>query len=263
MKMVPIDQIVINRTLTPGDDIRSLAKHIHDSGLKMPILVDADFHLIDGLRRLEALKQLGHTQVEVVATAMYPVACEHLRRTRVHGVEAIPVTPDRLWELYNDMQPVLRSTRTHLMTGRSKGAAKGSAGGRPLFAKAMGFANTGSLQALGQVYRAAENPDHPLHERALVAREMIRNGATTYTALGYMSEKKGLRGTITKSTEQRDLLLGAVASIRGVVRGLTEMGPLDPKYPKDEVLKAVSELAKLRSQLSRFLKTINEEIQKK
>lgn len=265
MKLVPIEQVLTSRTLAPDDDLTALSKHIQDSGLKVPILVDTEYRLIDGLRRLEAMRRLGFTQVEVTATTLYPVACQSLKRARQHGVEALPLTARRVWQLYNDMIPLLRATKTHYMTGRKKGTgARASAGGRPMFTDALGLHSESYLQAVTQVFRAAEDPKHALHERALTAVVMLEaDPSTPYPALHYMKQKPGLKGGITKYKEQKDLLEGAAAAIRGLMRGLMEMGSLDSKYPTDEARSAVNELARLRTQLNKFLKNVNEEINKR
>ena len=47
-------------------NIELLAQSIKEEGLLYPILVDKDGNLIDGQRRLAALKQLGNEETEVI-----------------------------------------------------------------------------------------------------------------------------------------------------------------------------------------------------
>lgn len=264
-KHVPIGQIVTNRKLDPEDDISGLVQDVRKNGLSVPILVDGNWNLIDGLRRLEALRILGNTKVEVTATSMFPVACELIKRAREHAVEALPLSPRRMWEIHQALKPVLTATKSHFMTGRRRGAgSKGSSGGRPLLSLALGLPSESSLQAVTQVYRTATN--EPNSEKGRKAKEAIRmleaGEITVYGAVSFMTSNQGLKGNLKKYKEQRDVLEGAIAAMRGIVRGLQDLGPLDPKWPLEDAQLKLKELTRLRGQFYRFIRTYDEEIKK-
>jgi ParB-like nuclease family protein len=267
-KHVPIGAIRTDRKLEPDDDISesTLAWEIRKSGgLEVPILVDGNYNLIDGLRRLEALRALGHTKVEVTATSMFPVACEHIKRAREHGVGAVPLSPRRIWEIHQALKPVLTATKSHFMTGRRKGTgAKGSAGGRPLLAMALGLGSESVLQAVTQVYRTAANEGNSEKgKRAKEAIRMLEAGETTvYGAVAFMTSNQGLKGNLRKYHEQKDVLDNAIASMRGIIRGLQDLGPLDPRFPLQEAQTKLKDLARIRGQFYRFIRTYDEEIKK-
>ena len=175
------------------------------------------------------------------------------------------MSPRRIWEIHQALKPVLTATKSHLMTGRRKGAgSKGSAGGRPLLALALGLASESTLQAVTQVYRTAANEGNSEKgKRAKEAIRMLEAGETTvYGAVAFMSSNQGLKGTMRKYQEQKDVLDGAIAAMRGIIRGLQDLGPLDDKFPIDEARSRLKELARIRGQFYRFIRTYDEEIKK-
>jgi ParB-like nuclease domain len=264
-RTLPIEMIIVDRELEPGDDVSTLAEDIAQSGLQVPILLDGDYVLIDGLRRLEAVRTLGQTEVEVVATSMFPVACEYLTRAREHGVGAKQLTTRRTWQIYQRMRVILQITKSHLITGRPKGAtAKSSAGGRPMLAKALGYRSEAPLQAITHVYRYAEEKVASRRsERAREAVALLEEGSlSVYGAVDYIDRVDGLQGDITKYQEQKDAIEAAINALRGLMFGLFRLGPLDPKFPVEEAQKLSKDLVNLRGQFYRFVRTFNEEINK-
>lgn len=263
-QMVPISQVTVNRELKTGDDITGLVKSLQEDGQQIPILVDADYALIDGLRRLRALQSFGATQIEVFATSMYPAACDLLNRAREHGVEALPISPRRIYEITVSMKPVLYATVNYYKIGRKKGAnAKASAGGRRILAKALGLPSEGMLQATLQVFYAAKDPTTEKGRRALRLLELMEKGEISpYAASNRLTSTEGLHGSIKKYQDQLSALDAALASLRGTMRALEDLGPLDPKFPKEEAEAKYKELYRLRGQFYRFVRTFDEEINK-
>jgi ParB-like nuclease family protein len=264
-QLIPISTIVVDRELGEGDDLTPLAKSMQERGQEVPILTDADYVLIDGLRRIHALRMLGATEVLVTATSMYPVACDVLKRARLHGLEAMPLTPRRLYEINSSMKPVLYSTINFYKIGRKKGTpAKGTAGGRKLLAESLDI-QEGVLQATFQVFYAVEQKDPMTEEgkKALEALELLETGQiSAYAAVGRLNPSPGLNGKIRKYPDQKDALDAAIASLRGTMRALRELGPMDKKFPKQEAETKYRELIQIRTQFYKFIRTLDEEINK-
>lgn len=262
-KRVAIDKIVIDRALAPGDDLTELVNSIKESGQEVPILVTQDYELIDGLRRLEALRSLGETEVNTVPTYMYPLACEVLKQARQHGVAAAPLTPQRIWELYTSLQPLLNITRSHLQRGvpaKSRKSA-GVAGGRVLFSEAIDIAD-GKVQALIGVYHKLSHPDSA--ERAAEALDMLNRGETTfYGAIEYIRKGERFSGDITGLAQQQEALESAITSLNGTIRALGRLGKLHKKFPKEEAEQRLAELSGTRYKLTKFIRLLAEEIKSK
>ena len=65
---IPIAQIIVNRDIRQRREItniKALAASIDTVGLLQPIIVDKDYNLIAGERRLEAMKYLGRVTIDV------------------------------------------------------------------------------------------------------------------------------------------------------------------------------------------------------
>jgi ParB family chromosome partitioning protein len=65
IEKIPIDKIkVTNRVRTDFGDMETLKNSIRKYGLLNPVLIDADYNLIAGARRLRAAKDLGFTVID-------------------------------------------------------------------------------------------------------------------------------------------------------------------------------------------------------
>jgi ParB family chromosome partitioning protein len=62
---VSIAAITIPETDRPEfrENVDDLAKHIEENGLYRPIIIDRDYQLLAGYRRLKAYQQLGRTEI--------------------------------------------------------------------------------------------------------------------------------------------------------------------------------------------------------
>ena len=260
-ELVSIDQIKVDRTLAPDDDVTELAKDIRANGLVVPVLIDRTYRLIDGLRRLEATKSLGDVQIEAVVTSMYPTACANLKQAREHGAFARPFSTRRIFEMYEAMIPLMNYTRSQLGHGTRRGKRlKSPPGGRRMFTEVMGLSSTSYLQALVQLYRYCSSDDEAMREKATTATRRLEAGElTVYGAQKIAERKEKFNGRVLARDAQLDLLNRALATLRGLLRGLEEMGPISSDFSKEEVQVLAVELAKQRTKLASFVRTFNKE----
>jgi hypothetical protein len=257
-RTIGIDGIILDRTVAPDDDLTELTQSIDKTGLQVPILLTQDLELVDGLRRLEAVRRLGHSTVEAVVTYMYPMACDALEEAVKHGLHAKPLTGRRIWEIYTKMQPLLYITRSFYQRGRAKGSKVRSAGGRLFLAKALGMNSQSLLQAITQVHRATEVAE--TSAKATEAIRLIEAGEMTYyQATDYLTKKVGLHGDVVNPTAQRETLDAAATSMSVLVRALGRLGPLHKKLPKEEVEAKIAELAYARARLTKAIKLLTKE----
>lgn len=263
-KHVAIDSITLDRALDPGDDLSELVKSIKEEGQIVPVLVTQDYQLIDGLRRLEALRSMGETEIIAVPTVLYPRACEVLKQAVQHGVAALPLTPDRIWHLYSAMQPILATTKAHYQRGKRKTqGVRQSAGGRELFVAALNGAMTdGELQALIYTYRALSDPARA--QKASEALSLNSEGKLSYYGMSeYVRKAIGFTGRIKAPKEQMEVLEAAVTSLHGVLRALNQLGPISPKNTTEEMEAKRAELSAARYKLTKFINMLSEEINKR
>jgi hypothetical protein len=242
--------------LDPDDDVSKLAEHINDSGLQVPILVTGDYILIDGLRRLKAVASLGRTTVEVVAVNLYEQAMAWIQRAREHGVEARPLVPRRIAELYAVCRPLMNTSRSLKMRGVQFGTGV-QVKGRKSFIDAAGIDSEAYLQAVTQVYRLAEQEN----DRGRWAREVLplvdAGTMSPYMALDYV-QRRTKKGNVVKLEEQRLVVMNTRATLTGLLYSLRQLGPLDPELNRDaEGL--IDDLRKMRRTLHQLINQLVKE----
>lgn len=259
-----LSRVITDRVLGPDDDISALAKHINDTGLKIPILITPNEHLVDGLRRLEAVRSLGRSTVDVQAVSLYPNACAWLKRTREHGVEALPLTPLRIWEIFKSLQPLASITRSYVQSGRRRGQPqKFSVGGRPMLADALGLGSESPLQAITQVFRAADEDPTERGDRAREAVARLMRGETTiYMAQEATRVPKQFDDGLRTPTAQRNTLRNMITSLDALGIVMEQFGPLSTALKDTEVEDWLTSLRKSRRKLARFIHQLEEEINK-
>lgn len=258
-QQVPIGSIVIRRALDPGDDLGPLMEHIRDSGLRVPVLVNQDYELIDGLRRVEAVRRLGNTRIEVIAVTLYGPALTWIERARVHGVYAKPLTPRRMFELYESCKPLISVTRSQQMRGRQRGEGV-HIKGRERFLAAIGIDSESWFQAVTQLYRMSKE-DSLRGETAREAVAMLEEGQVSpYMALDYVRTRRR-PGIIVKAEEQLAMLDSVASSLAGMAYGIKQLGLVDPSIPRERRTGVAKELREFRSTLHRLITQLEKEPQ--
>jgi len=258
---IPIDQVITDRKLSDDDDLSELAGFLNDQGQQIPILLDHENNLIDGLRRVEALRSLGHTTVLATQTSMYPVVCALLKQAREHSVGALPLTPRRIWEIYSAARPLLQITRSAYTVGKARGERLNKqVGGRRLLGEALGFKSASGLQAITHTYRALSDPSPQRAKRAEKAVQLLEAGEIShYQAVDMINKPTGLTGPLRTLNEQRSALQEAIATYRGLIKGLESLGPIHAKMPEEELRGYLGELLALRAQMHKFTRLLQEE----
>lgn len=254
---VPISSIITKRTLESDDDVSDLAQHIQDSGLQIPVLVNQNYELIDGLRRMEAVRSLGNTTIDVTPVTLYGPTVTWLKKAREHGVLARPLSPRRMWEIYRACKPLIAVSRSQQMRGRSHGRGV-HVDGRERFLDAMGIESESYFQAVTQLYRTAREDDL----RGEVAREAVelveRGQMSVYMSLDYIRRRSTI-GTITKADQQVPMFENIMSTLAGIHYSLGQLGPLDPAIPKETLADITGELRKFRRRLFQLINQLDKE----
>ena len=266
-KFVRLADIIIDRKLVAGDDISGLAKHIQATGLEVPVLLTDEMELIDGLRRLEAVRSSGATVIEAFIVSKYSDACSVLALATSFRVEAQELTPLRIWQLSQFARELAERERSEALTGRRKGSpSRGRSKEqkdhrRKELSTALGFKSQGRVQAICYVYRAAT---YDKSARGDLARELLPQleaGASPYILAEMVSgrDTRKLYGDIVKASEQRESLRIAVSELNGIARGLLAIGPPNPSLSREEVEQYVKGLVDARTKISRFISLFRRE----
>ncbi len=261
-KLVAIDSIETSRQLNPGDDISALMQSINDEGLQVPILIDMENNLIDGLRRLEATRKLGQTQIQAVSTFLYPKACEAIKEAREHGKHAAPLTGQRIWEIYEAMLVLMRKTLAHYRLGRARGLpSRHRTGGGHLLARALGVSSEDRIRKISKFYRMLNDKDPAIRKKAGEALVMIEKGLLTYHGgLELVLKPQGLSGDIKSAPDQAKALEASALAISSATRVLSRLGPLHKNLSREDAERNLAELRKARGEMSKILKLLTKEL---
>lgn len=256
-QVIPIASIYTKRTLEPDDDIGDLAKNIQESGLQVPVLVNQNYELIDGLRRIEAVRSLGNDTIDAVPVTLYGPALTQLQRAREHGVLARPLSPRRIWDMYRACKPLIALSRSRAMVGRSHGRGV-RVEGRERFLNALGIESESYFQAVTQLYRTAREDDLR-GEVARQAVELVESGRLSiYMSLDYIRRRSTI-GTIVKADQQVPMFQNIVSTLAGISYSLSQLGPLDPAIPKETLADITGELRKFRRRMYQLINQLEKE----
>jgi hypothetical protein len=256
-EVISIDSIKTNRELDPKDSILDLANDIQELGLKVPILIDPDHILVDGLRRLKALQLFGRVSVLTTVAETYEEAMVNLKlANQGRG----PVGPKRTWEIEVALANLLmeRTARLRARYARvpmdKRGTVEKLPRSRELFTDAMNDLNASKY---GQIYRAAEAGSESAEELI----KLMESGKINVSgAIGRLDAREKGHGTgdVVHMSEQRVLLQSAVRSLSALVKGLQKLGsPI--RLPRSELRALADELKINRRQLVGMIRHIEKE----
>lgn len=263
-EQLPVDEIVTLRPLNPKDDLSKLTEHIKKNGIKVPILITTQKVIIDGLRRLEAAKSLGHKDVPIVVADSFNTACDEVARARKHGVERVE-SWQRVWEIYRDTRPLMldkiaMDKRQSSMNRRKQPLNPGNPSRtRVMLSNALGLKTPSALQAITHVHLLAEQDSTSVGARAQEGiRKMATGEFTPYQADAYTRREDTFVGDVVGLEDQRTLLASVTNTLSGVTKGVNKMGELNPKFTKEELNAYLTSLKNSRRQLTRFVRLLEE-----
>lgn len=265
-QIIPIDTVDNDREPLAGQSLAVLTKSMKKSGLMVPIILASDMKLIDGLRRLQVLQNLGRTTVSAVITSTLEETADVLRQATTHGVGAVPLTPRRAWQIFAATGDQQRE-RGHRMRHRRAGVPRDVAlepepRARELLATALGLEGESFLATSVLIYKAVEMNTDPV--KAEVLSEIIdRLEAGTYTlyqARGALERaqkgKSAHRESVTSIDDQRDALATALSQLRGTIHGIERLGDISEQMQNVEVQMYLRGFEEGTRVLRRFINTL-------
>jgi hypothetical protein len=214
-------------------------------------LVNVNYELIDGLRRLRAVHSLGNTVIEVVPVTLFDPATVWLKRARLHGVLARPLSPRRLSEIYEACKPLIALTRSREMMGKNHGRGA-HVHGREKFLDAIGIDSESYFQAATQLYRTAKEAGlrGQLAEEAVA---LVEEGKlSVYMGLEYVRSRQR-PGDVVKPDEQLTMLSNISSSLAGMRYALGTLGPIDSSIDQGQLNDIIVELRAFRRVVHRLI----------
>lgn len=241
--MIPIQRIGIHRAVDPDDDLTALKKSIDGEGLARSVIVDKHLNLLDGLRRIRALQELGVEEVAAIVSETLETTAEAYIRTRKHGQLARELTYKRIWEFFSETQEqqrerTARQRRSTLKTADSLQA-------RAYVTQILDVDSESTVATVALLYKAFttkdDNEDPERREGLDSIREKLEaNEITLYGARGLLVKLHKpddvFTGNITTAGDQRNALTTALAQLSGTNKALTRLGELNQGINQHELI---------------------------
>lgn len=265
---IEIKNLAIDRDLDQVDDLSDLTKSIKKLGLQVPILVNPQLELVDGLRRVRALQQLGEEFVDSVVVQDLDELVKFLSESRLNGNGWRKPTPRRIWHLHRSSALYL-VRRLYENRQRFKGLPAHSKLDSPLpaarmmLANALGYPSESYFGASVAMYNIAIDQDDP---RQPLASELVAKvdaeEFSIYAARQRLEREVRFQGNSLSPGEQRTILQNLVHNLAGMVKSTQNMGTISSRIPKRELEAYLKDLKDLRNQLYAFVRTFEKEITK-
>jgi len=261
---VQTSSIVTHRTLGPKDraGIQELAANIKKHGLRRPILVRDDMSLIDGLRRLEAVKSLNRSEIEATVSDDLDEVLRIVESVHGDGGEdPHTITPRRMYEFQLTFSEMAKDRNREIRARglwRSENRPADMPELGPLrvrVARALNMPYEGFISRVSKVYRQADKGN------ALAKELVVRLDAGEITiAQAYRTlEQERLNGVVADVDEQRHMVEMAVRNLDIVIKGLRKL-KVPTNLPPEELSPLVEQLRTHRSNLTVMVSTLTREL---
>lgn len=259
MTKVPIADIKTVRTLADESGIGDLAQEIKKAGKAEPILLRENLNIIDGLRRVEAVKRLGWSEIDAIVSDDIIYVLEVLQKAHAD----VDISIRRLYEFHVQLLG-LNTIRLQRLKNSGQWFVKKRSTSEPRF------------HLSDEVWKTFHLPYRTLYGRSVrlyrasisgnrVAEELVRRvnlGELTFEAASHKFEDKTYaRGEVVKPKEQRRLLEVGLRNIATMVAGLDNIG--SPIQLPPEELQAFSDKTYfLSKELLRIRRVLTKEMEK-
>jgi hypothetical protein len=246
---IEIDQIVVPRDLVPDDDLSDLIQSLEQTDLEIPILLNQNNHLIDGLRRIEAFRKMGRNTIACVRSTNLNESLVWIEKTREHGLAAKTLIPRRVYQFHQALRDQMLDRAT---MARQRGRIDNGKGQPPnplpgedtyrrgpsryMLGAALGIGSRSWIEATLGVYIATEK---------LGPRGTYAKGIAKRVDSGELSAHQGVRMIQAFSRrmdvprltpgEQREMMERTLTQVNGLSRVLDSIGAFDSSITNQDL----------------------------
>lgn len=252
IQVVKVGKLRTNREPSPLDDFTELEASLLNGGLQVPLLVNENMFVVDGVRRLAAIKKLGFKDVICQVTNDFDEAMENLAEGRKSALQ-VASTPSRLYGQYTlisvmgDMRVTRLKAEIPWVGKKAEGNMRRAAvigSYRHEYIKLMGVKENLLQEAL-TMYRYLETmgKDNPSRKTFAEAMERWNRGETSQARVHnlYVQLRQTDGGRRNSGVQQNQILTGALSAMEGMWRGLQDTLPLSPDVDREKVSNYIRE----------------------
>lgn len=248
------------------EGLEELTESIKKHGIKMPLVVNSIGLVFDGVRRLQAARNLGLTQVPVVVTQDFDATMDQMYENRKQGDCYLKKDHRRVFQAYVDVYGQM-AARVALFkslpyTERTKQPILRKA--RDLLKLALNVSDS-SIQAAVQFGTYAADPAHPLHEVGLDLTSRMDAGMSGSMALNTFTamRRRGDPGKIMEADEQREIMNNALVTMSTLIETFARLEFLSPKLKRSELEAWRAAFKPFRGQIQKTTNSIRNLIEEK
>ena len=267
-------QVANQRRIKLGD-VGRLADSIQAIGLIQPITITPNGRVVDGERRIHAVRLLGMTSIPAVTVDSLGAAVARLKLGREENVERLPMRPQE-WVAVGmllediDAPAMFARKRANLRNARIDGAVpdpylEGRRDTVDFLCEGIGVSRQTYRRAKAVVL-AATDTTRSLEDRAIARRALAEMNITGRVNPAYQKVRK--ERPVTNGSEP-DVPLGTVAQqrkqydnvireLKGMAYALTTIGATNPDVPASEAAQWVDGLAGVRRTIEQAINRLRD-----
>lgn len=238
----------------PGMD--ELQQSMKEHGLWMPLLVNEQHEIIDGVRRFVVAQTLGFASIDIMVADNYDAACDHIGLTReTEPHTAMPITIQRTHWFIEDLENLAlrrRYERLQAMKGRPKATPYKDRGYhhkgpvRSVLQEALGLPSGTYVQAVKHLYKVASKPGPYQALASGLWAKMMAGETTLHSAYGTYRRTVEKMEKVNAAPDQRRTFTGMVPVIDALISSLQGMGDINPGITDQEANVWATKLRQLR-----------------
>lgn len=270
IELLSLDDIVHDGKPSDPLAVKELAEEIAENTLRVPVLLNADKRLIDGWRRVQAVKALGHQDILAQVTNDFDLALDNLSLAHRGTVPG----PRRLYELYQGVKPMgfqkLSQGRREAMGPQKpvKGAKKGPIGSFRHDFLAVFNVSEHYLQACLTLHsRAQAVPAGPSRDEYLEATRLVEEGKLSpLAALKRLQAplpplvSRGAEADPQQADEQRELMSRADMALNSTLHAIEVIADVAPGITDEELKQWAQNLREQRRKLTQFINSLEKAV---
>ena len=238
------------------EGIEELAASIKKHGLMRPIVADSTGLVLDGARRLKAVKSLGLKTALVDISDEFNTTMFLVAQNR-DGPCHIKPNHHRTYRIYTDTEGqraaramMARNQNTaNLRNNKPKGTNYTPGGpAREMLQKALGI-RAHDLQAGIQLLNISKQPTHPMYEQAVKLVKLMDEGLPGSAAQQRFAAAMRAKAGNSIESNQREVIGNAIINMSAIAATLNRIQLLDPEFTAKELLEWNREFAPIRGAL--------------
>lgn len=254
----------VDREVAPTDDPSKLVADIKQHGQTTPILIRPDLHLIDGLRRVRALKSLGIEQVEAFTADTWAEIRARLEDGRSDENFRLPIIyrPYDILPMFYAVEAMgaraLSESRSEATRGLKRGARnlrRRLVPWRKQFFEALGVDDHIYTDSRFMVAAMANIPEGE-EELYTFFYEESRNGRLSIHAARKGIENYAMRGDVLRAADQKRIFEKMIHEGEANYRAFKTLGSLTGKHSPEELEHWLVGLKRTRDQYTAMINVL-------